>query len=250
MSKLLSDETLNKLKKNYNIEDSKIPSTLTCKDVEPEYNIFNPRNSTQKSPTLKINSTSSGWIVSNSSLVNGTSGTNNLNPGIIYAPYIPLINTNTLAVDAVVYDDSDEMNNVKISDKFPRFSFGSVVDEVLDDFGGVLEIIQCVWDESLQKGKTVCLLKDWTVFVLELKSLDYVSLDHAAKKTKINHDCEVLDDIEEWIKWEDSSETRLTLKEQQAIKNEENMKRKSALDKFFSGDVSEMSELLKAKVDL
>ncbi len=54
-----------------------------------------------------------------------------------------------------IYDDMDNINNIKISERYPKFGFGDLLDEILEDFGGVLDIFLCDWDDIKMEGEVI-----------------------------------------------------------------------------------------------
>jgi hypothetical protein len=153
--------------------------------------------------------------------------------------------------DPKVYDDLSEANNIKIAEKFPKFEFGCLIDEVLESFGGVLEIMRCTWDDNFKQGTVVCLMKDWRVFQLNLKANDFALLDREKRISKINRECLIFEDIEDLHHFEDlngldSDDDKRKLENK--VKEEKitayGEKMSSALDDLFSGNVDAISKIM------
>lgn len=107
-----------------------------------------------------------------------------------------------------IYDDMDNIDNNRISERYPKFGFGDLLDEILDDFGGVLDIFVCEWDDVKLEGEVVCLMKDWRVFRYFLKQNDIASLDREKRISLINKDCLIFEDIDDWCAWKEELESQ------------------------------------------
>ncbi len=103
--------------------------------------------------------------------------------------------------EPAVYDDTEDANNTKIQDKFPMFGYASLLDEVLEEFGGVQEIMKCNWDSVMNEGEVVCLMNDWRVFRYYLKDHEFSSLNHDERKSKINRECMIHEDMDDYGHW-------------------------------------------------
>jgi hypothetical protein len=185
-----------------------------------------------------------------------TSANNNLNPGMVYAPYIPLISTGQMiwTDNAVVYDHTKEPT--KLTDKNPMIPSCDVFDEVLSDFGGVLQIIKGEYDSTKKIGVIICLMKDWRIFRFKLYGADFDNITYDEKVTKINHQCQIFEDMDDWSHWEETVgdneiDDKRTLEEK--IKQEKESvygeKYKNALDDFFNGNIDSMSDVMKKEVE-
>ncbi len=173
----------------------------------------------------------------------------------ISVPNSPL-NVNIVSIDPVVYDDSLEMNNIKISEKYPKFKFGEVIDDVLDDLGGIEEILNCEWHDDVKQGKVVCLLKNWQVFRLVLKTVDMESLDRTEVYNKINSYKQLFDDMDDYGIFIDNggdAEERMKREIEERSKAESETlhaeKMKKAMSDFFNGGIDEIQKLMKSNSD-
>ena len=151
----------------------------------------------------------------------------------------------------VVYDTMDDKDNVKIAERYPTFGYGSLLDEVLEDFGGVQEIVRCSWDENINEGEVVCLMKDWRVFRYVLKQNDFAALKHEDRITKINRECLVCEDMDDWGHWEELGGTREEQEKkalQQKITDEKmseyTEKYSDALTDFFNGGIESLQKMM------
>lgn len=148
-----------------------------------------------------------------------------------------------------IYDDMENVDNIKISERFPKFGFGDLLDEILEDFGGVLDIFQCEWNEDIMEGEVVCLMKDWRVFRYLLKQNEMASLTRDERIRVINKDCIVFEDIDEWSSWkevkDDKEENKKILeRNKEAIeKNKQEAEEYvSDLNDFFSGNFDKIQK--------
>lgn len=165
-----------------------------------------------------------------------------------------LCKTNSIKVDwivPVIYDDMDNIDNNKISERYPKFGFGSLLDDVLEDFGGVLDIFVCVWDDNKLEGEVVCLMKDWRVFRYFLKQNELAALDNEKRISLINKDCFVFEDVDDWCSWKelDGDRREKLKKEIEEQKEVENQKQSaqdyiSDLEDFFSGNIEKMQKMM------
>lgn len=154
----------------------------------------------------------------------------------------------------VTYDDTGK--SVKISERYPLFGFASLIDDILEEFGGVEEIMECQWVPEFNEGLVVCLMKDWRVFRLNLKSHEYASLSHNDRRSKINRDCMLFEDMDEWSHWEElggsreQNEKEAMAKKQQASKmTSYGEKYTDSLDDFFNGGSIEAMQKMMQKND-
>lgn len=152
----------------------------------------------------------------------------------------------------VTYDDTGK--SVKISERYPLFGFATLIDDVLDEFGGVEEIVECQWVPEFNEGLVVCLMKDWRVFRLNLKSHEYASLSHDDRRSKINRDCMLFEDMDEWSHWEelggareDSEKEALAKKQQMSKMTSYGEKYNDSLDDFFNGGSIESMQKMMQK---
>lgn len=175
--------------------------------------------------------------------------TNELVIDNVYNSYMkttPSYTTDQILVNPVVYDDSSEIDNVKISDKFPMFKYGNFIDEILDEYGGVIEILKCEWNMIHGFGEVVCLLKNWKVcrFVL-------TDIDGGLSKQLLEKNHEVYDDIEDYEHFVDVNGGRkqeVTVKKQvkpvSKIDEEYLEKMKTATQNLFAGNIAEIQKLM------
>lgn len=143
----------------------------------------------------------------------------------------------------------DEKNINKITELVPDFVFADLLDDVLASFGGIQEIIRCNWDKTYLEGELVCLMKDWRVFRYVVKANDFVSLKLEERVAKINRECHIFEDVDDWGHWEE-----LGGKREEQFKKDMEAKRKEqdrldysdkyseALTKFFAGDAEAMTK--------
>lgn len=139
----------------------------------------------------------------------------------------------------------------KICEKNPSLPYGSLLDEVYEDWGGISEVIECKWNTAMKAGITVCLMNDWRVIRVKVKDCDYINLTDAEKRIKMNHDAMVFEDMDNWSHWEetigDSLERDL---EEIRNRNEQNQiqeaKEQKAiiLEEFFNGHLDSVSKLM------
>lgn len=165
-----------------------------------------------------------------------------------------LCKTNSININwivPVIYDDMDNVDNNKISERYPKFGFGSLLDDVLEDFGGVLDIFVCVWDDNKLEGEVVCLMKDWRVFRYFLKQNELASLDNEKRISLINKDCFVFEDVDDWCSWKelDGDRREKLKKEIEEQKEVENQKQSaqdyiSDLEDFFSGNIEKIQKMM------
>lgn len=148
-----------------------------------------------------------------------------------------------------IYDDMDNIDNIKISERFPKFGFGDLLDEILEDFGGVLDIFVCEWDDVKLEGEIVCLMKDWRVFRYFLKQNDIAVLDREKRIMLINKDCFVFEDMDDWCSWKelDGDRTEKSKKEIEEKKELENQMQwvqdyVTDLEDFFNGNFDKMQK--------
>lgn len=156
-------------------------------------------------------------------------------------------------IKPVVYDDMSEAGNVKIVEKYPNFGFGGLLDEILESFGGVQEIMECNWDKELNEGGVICLMKDWRVFRYYVKQSALAGLTHDERVSKINCDCKLFEDMDDWGHWEDMGGIReeeekrvLKIKKEREKTLEETEKYNEALRNFFNGDSDAMKNYITA----
>lgn len=150
-----------------------------------------------------------------------------------------------------IYDNMENINNIKISERFPKFGFGDLLDDILKDFGGVLEIFKCEWDEIGMEGELVCLLNDWRVFRYVLKQNELASLDGEGRIKLINKDCLIFEDIDDWSAWKELDGDRWTKSKKEIEEKKEIEKQKqsaqeyiSDLEDFFSGNIEKMQKMM------
>jgi hypothetical protein len=159
-------------------------------------------------------------------------------------------NKSTVPPKIVTYDDTGK--SVKISERYPLFDLATLIDDVLDEFGGVEEIMECKWGSLLNEGLVVCLMKDWRVFRLNLKSHEYASLTYDDRRFKINRDCMIFEDMDEWSHWEelggtleDSEKEALAKKQQMSKMTSYGKKYNDSLDDFFNeGSIESMQKMM------
>jgi hypothetical protein len=149
-------------------------------------------------------------------------------------------------VEPVAYVEEKKTN--KVTDLDPDFLYGDILDDILTSFGGVEEVIRCKWDKNLNEGELVCLMKDWRVFRYVLKANDFAVLKPEDRVAKINRECHVFEDVDDWGHWEELGGKREEAfkKDMEAKKKEQDMLDYSetyseALAKFFAGDLDAMT---------
>lgn len=150
-----------------------------------------------------------------------------------------------------IYDDMENIDNNKIAERFPKFGFGDLLDEILDDFGGVQDIFSCEWDETRMEGEVVCLMNDWRVFRYFLKQNDLSILDREARIKLINKDCIVFEDIDDWSAWKELADVRIEHEKKEIKKKEEidkssvyGEKYSDALKDFFNGGLDAIQKIM------
>jgi hypothetical protein len=150
-----------------------------------------------------------------------------------------------------IYDDMDNINNIKISERYPKFGFGDLLDEILEDFGGVLDIFLCDWDDIKMEGEVICLLKNWRVFRYYLKQNELSILSRENRISLINKDCIIFEDVDDWGSWKELSGDRLEKEKKEIEKKKEieNQKQSaqnyvSDLEDFFNGDIEKIQKLM------
>jgi hypothetical protein len=148
-----------------------------------------------------------------------------------------------------IYDDMDNINNNKISEQYPKFGFGDLLDEILEDFGGVLDIFICEWDDIKLEGEVVCLINNWRVFRYYLKQNELSVLDREKRISLINKDCLIFEDIDEWGSWKELNGDRIEREKKEIVnkKEIENQKQSvqnyiSDLQDFFNGDIEKIQQ--------
>lgn len=145
----------------------------------------------------------------------------------------------------------DEKKSIKIAERHPLFGFASLLDEILEDFGGVQEIFQCNWDCTTNQGTVICLMNDWRVFRYVLKANEFATLKPEDRISKINRECQIFEDVEDWGHWidlggENEEPDKRTIQQK---KIDEKMtvygeKMRDALDDFFSGNVDSLQKMM------
>jgi hypothetical protein len=148
-----------------------------------------------------------------------------------------------------IYDDMDNIDNNKISERYPKFGFGDLLDEILDDFGGVLDIFVCEWDDVKLEGEVVCLMKDWRVFRYFLKQNDIAALDREKRIMLINKDCLIFEDVDDWCAWKELDGDRAEKSKKEIEEKMEIEKQKQSaqdyvtdLEDFFNGSIEKMQK--------
>lgn len=140
-------------------------------------------------------------------------------------------------------------NNVKISEQYPKFGFGSLFDEILDGFGGVLEIFSCDWNDIELEGEIVCLMNDWRVFRYYLKQSNLSGLDKESRVKMINKDCILFEDIDEYSSWKEVDGDDYLSKKKIVDKLKKDIEYKKEVDEyltdlgdFFNGNIEKMQK--------
>lgn len=158
--------------------------------------------------------------------------------------------TKTLPEPAV-YDDMENIDNNKIAERFPKFAFGNLLDEILEDFGGVLDIFHCDWNEECMQGEVVCLMKDWRVFRYLLKQNELSSLTEEDRIKLINKDCILFEDVDDWSNWTELADDRIEKEKKEINRKREiekssiyNDKYNDALSDFFNGGVEAIQKIM------
>jgi hypothetical protein len=149
----------------------------------------------------------------------------------------------------VVYDDMGE--STKIAEKYPMFGFASLLDEILDEFGGVTEIMSCNWNNITDEGTVTCLMKDWRVFRYNLKANEFATLSYDDRKSKINRECLVFEDMDDFGHWEElggvaeeNDKNALVKKKKEEDMTNYGEKMNDALGDFFNGGVEAMQKMM------
>jgi hypothetical protein len=150
-----------------------------------------------------------------------------------------------------IYDDMDNIDNNKISERYPKFGFGNLLDEILEDFGGVLDIFVCEWDDVKLEGEVVCLMKNWRVFRYFLKQNDISVLNREQRISLINKDCFVFEDVDDWCSWKELDGDRLEKSKKEIEEKQEIEKQKQSakeyitdLEDFFSGNFDKIQKMM------
>lgn len=156
-----------------------------------------------------------------------------------------------------VFDDMVDSGNTRFSEKFPEFKFASLLDDVLGDFGGILEIIKVEWDGIIQENEVVCLMKDWRVFNIKMRDVDYINLGYDDQKLKVNHTCIIHEDMDDWGRWEDKREARAEVDKMKLAKKKEEEKGQvykkhynDALSNFFNGGIDDIRKMMVSDSDV
>lgn len=156
-----------------------------------------------------------------------------------------------------VFDDMVDAGNTRFSEKFPEFKFASLLDDVLGDFGGILEIIKVEWDGIIQESGVVCLMKDWRVFNIRMRDVDYINLGYDDQKIKVNHTCIIHEDMDDWGRWEDDREVRAEVAKMKLVKEGEEEKGQvykkhynDDLSNFFNGGVDDIRKMMVSESDV
>lgn len=143
----------------------------------------------------------------------------------------------------------ENVDNIKIGERYPKFGFGDLLDEILEEFGGVLDIFRCEWDENTLDGEVVCLMKDWRVFQYHLKQNEMAALSRVDRIKVINRDCFIFEDVDNWCMWKESEyERELKVKKQESNKNFVDKNKEqvneyiSDLNDFFNGDFEKIQK--------
>lgn len=143
----------------------------------------------------------------------------------------------------------DNIDNNKISERYPKFGFGDLLDEILEEFGGVLDIFVCEWDDATLEGEVVCLMKDWRVFRYFLKQNELSILNREKRISLINKDCLIFEDMDDWCAWKELAGNReeKAKKEIEEKKELENQKQSAQdyitdLQDFFNGNIEKMQQ--------
>lgn len=149
----------------------------------------------------------------------------------------------------VEYDDTGK--SVKIAERYPLFGCANLIDEVLEDFGGVEEILKCEWNNDKNEGLVICLMKDWRVFRYFLKGTEYSGLSQEDRIKKLNRECQVFEDFDDWGHWEDlggSTEENDKQTLQKKVQEEKmtvyGEKMSNAMEDFFNGNVDALSKMM------
>jgi hypothetical protein len=158
--------------------------------------------------------------------------------------------TKTLPEPAV-YNDMENIDNLKIAERFPKFAFGDLLDEILEDFGGVLDIFHCDWTEECMEGEVVCLMKDWRVFRYHLKQNELSSLNREARIKLINKDCILFEDVDDWSAWKELADVRIEKEKKEISKKQETEKSSvysekynDALNDLFNGGIEAIQKIM------
>lgn len=157
-----------------------------------------------------------------------------------------------LEIDFVIpaiYDDMENVDNIKIGERYPKFGFGDLLDEILDDFGGVLDIFLCEWDDTKLEGEIVCLMKDWRVFRYFLKQNDIAALDREKRIMLINKDCFIFEDVDDWCSWKElagdkAEKSKKEIEEKKELENQMQFFQDyvTDLEDFFNGNFDKMQK--------
>jgi hypothetical protein len=143
-------------------------------------------------------------------------------------------------------------DEVYLNHRCVEFLYGDIIDAVLKSFGGVVEIMDIWWNEMSSEGEVVCLMADWRVFRYYLKANDFASLSYEDRVRKINHECLVFEDMDDYGRWvelggrrrEEEVKVEVKKKVSEEKMTEYGEKMTDALSNFFNGDLEGLSKIM------
>lgn len=158
--------------------------------------------------------------------------------------------TNLLKQEVIPAEYIDYTKSVKVVDRSGLFMFGEVMDRVLESFGGVQEMMECSWDIDNNFGIVVCLMNDWRIFHYVLKAGEFSILNDEGRISKINRECRIFEDMDDWSHWKeylgDDINNKKSLIKNKVVENlaEYSEKMTEAVDSLFNGDVDAIAKLM------
>ncbi len=150
------------------------------------------------------------------------------------------------AIEPYVIESIDGMENTKVSNKNPSFTHGKFIDDIFEGFGGVLELMKVTWDDGIKEGEVCVLMKDWRVISIFIKTDEFVGMTDDQIETKINADCMVFEDMDEWSHWYEADGGRMEREKKKVsmIKQNAEEEKRNALIDFFSGKTESIEKLM------
>jgi hypothetical protein len=154
-----------------------------------------------------------------------------------------------------ITENMNEDTVVKIVDLYPRFLYGNLLDDVLEELGGIQEILSCEWDQDMNAGTVACLMKDWRVTSYYLKANDFSALSGVERMERIKRECMVHEDMDDWghylelanteesRQWQYKRDKETKEREEEQKQDEENYT--PAVNDFFNGSVDKIAEMMK-----
>lgn len=142
---------------------------------------------------------------------------------------------------------------MKIADRNPNLLYNDIVDEVLEEFGGVHEVIEVNENELSNEWLIIALMRDWRVFLYVIKPNEFSCLSKEERKQKINRECIIFEDMDDWSVWQELDGSATDNFKQKIIdkqKQEYDAKYNDALADFFSGNISSISKVMSSTSSL